>query len=100
MDNPGHRASPRKKSRGACRQKEHTDAVGKFFYMAANHLIGFVCHLAQYWHSEEVIVDTEGKPVENSENFVFTMPRTVTRSLTLPSVSKSFLSLHVDLFIT
>lgn len=89
-----------KESGGGRRQKEYTDAFAKFLPIATNQLIGSIRQFAQYWFSEEFQVDTESDSIEARKFFVFTVHRTATRILTLPSTLKSFLAIRADCFNT
>lgn len=85
-------------SRGGRRQKDYADTFGKFLHLATRQLIGSVRQFAEYWHPEEFDVDSENESISARKSFVINMPRTATRVLTLPSVSKTYLAIRADWF--
>lgn len=64
--------------------------------MDTNQLLSFGSQVAQYWHLEELEVDTGREFIAALENSILTMLLTPTKILSLPSVPRSFSEIRAD----
>lgn len=76
----------------------YTAAAAEFLRMATDHPLGFFRQFAQYGHSEKFEVDNKSESIKVRRSLFFTMPRTVTQTVTILSVSKSLFGVRADCF--